>query len=46
MKIAIVVSSFPSISETFIVNQICDLIDKGQEVSIFSFDKNESGPGS
>lgn len=36
MKIAIIVGSFPSISETFIVNQIVALMDKGHTVSIYS----------
>ncbi|MBO2544280.1 glycosyltransferase [Salegentibacter sp. BDJ18] len=40
MKIALVLGAFPTISETFIVNQITDLIDKGHEVSIFAFQKN------
>ncbi len=42
LKIAILVSSFPSISETFIVNQITDLIDRGHDIKIFSFQKSES----
>jgi colanic acid/amylovoran biosynthesis glycosyltransferase len=42
LKIAFVVSSFPTVSETFIVNQIVDLLDKGHQVRIFSFQKNES----
>lgn len=41
LNIAFIVSAFPTVSETFIVNQICDLIDKGHEVTIFSFNKNE-----
>ena len=31
------VGDFPTVSETFIVNQICDLIDRGHEISIFAF---------
>lgn len=42
MKIAFVLNSFPVVSETFIVNQICSLIDYGFEVTIFSFKKNEN----
>lgn len=34
--IAFVVNYFPSYSETFILNQITDLIDKGQNVKIYS----------
>lgn len=44
LNIAFIVSAFPTLSETFIVNQICDLLDKGHEVTIFSFEKNERGP--
>ncbi len=40
LNIAFVVSAFPTVSETFIVNQICDLIDRGHEITIFSFEKN------
>lgn len=40
MKIGFVLGTFPTISETFIVNQITDLIDKGHEVSIFAFQQN------
>lgn len=37
MRIAFVVSSFPSLSETFIINQIVYLLKQGHEVQIFSF---------
>jgi len=37
MKIAFIVGSFPKVSETFIIDQICDLIDRGIEVDIYSF---------
>lgn len=40
MKIAFVLESFPSISETFILNQITGLIDKGHTVDIFASYKN------
>lgn len=36
LKIAFFVNSFPSISETFIVNQIIGLLDLGHEVSIIA----------
>ncbi len=36
MKIAFMVGGFPSLSETFILNQITGLIDLGYEVEIFS----------
>lgn len=41
MKIAFVVSEFPVTSETFIVNQITDLIDRGHNVRIFAFRENK-----
>jgi colanic acid/amylovoran biosynthesis glycosyltransferase len=37
MKIAFIVDIFPAISETFLINQVADLIEKGIEVEIFSF---------
>lgn len=36
MKIAFIVDSFPSLSETFILNQITGLIDLGHQVEIFA----------
>lgn len=36
-KIAFIVKQFPSVSETFVLNQITDLVDRGHEVKIFSF---------
>jgi len=36
MKIAFVVSGFPSLSETFILNQITGLLDLGHDVDIFA----------
>ncbi|WP_157966032.1 glycosyltransferase family 4 protein [Cognataquiflexum aquatile] len=38
-KIAIVVNEFPTLSETFIINQITFLIDRGHEVTIYSRSK-------
>ncbi len=40
LKIGIVITSFPGISETFILNQIKGLIDAGCNVTIFAFEKN------
>lgn len=37
LKIAFVVGIFPAPSETFIIDQICDLIDRGIDVQVFSF---------
>lgn len=39
-KVAVVVGSFPSVSETFVINQIIDLIDRGYDVSVFAYSKN------
>jgi colanic acid/amylovoran biosynthesis glycosyltransferase len=36
MKIAFIVNRFPHLSETFILNQITGLIDRGHDVTIFS----------
>ncbi len=36
MKIAFLVNSFPALSETFILNQITGLIDRGHDVSIYA----------
>lgn len=36
MKIGILVESFPKVSETWLANQIIDLIERGNEVSIYS----------
>jgi colanic acid/amylovoran biosynthesis glycosyltransferase len=41
MKVAVVVGQFPVLSETFIVNQIASLIDSGNDVQIFSYQKSE-----
>jgi colanic acid/amylovoran biosynthesis glycosyltransferase len=37
MKIAFIVGEFPVISETFILNQITGLIDRGHEVDIYGY---------
>ncbi|MCM2130463.1 glycosyltransferase [Larsenimonas rhizosphaerae] len=39
MKIAFFVTGFPKLSETFILNQIVGLLDKGHDVRILSFEK-------
>lgn len=43
MKIVFVVGVFPSLSETFILNQITGLIDLGHEVEIFAQEGSFSG---
>ena len=40
-KILVVVTVFPSITETFILNQITDLIDKGFDITIFTYNKSK-----
>ncbi|MFH1776943.1 MAG: glycosyltransferase [Candidatus Omnitrophota bacterium] len=37
MKIAFIVTEFPSLSETFVLNQITGLVDLGHEVAIFAY---------
>jgi colanic acid/amylovoran biosynthesis glycosyltransferase len=39
MRIAFIVSTFPSLSETFILNQITGLLDMGHQVDIFASTK-------
>ncbi|MDN5203101.1 glycosyltransferase family 4 protein [Fulvivirgaceae bacterium BMA10] len=39
MKIAIVVNSFPTISESFIVNKVIGLNEKGFEITVIAFNK-------
>jgi colanic acid/amylovoran biosynthesis glycosyltransferase len=39
LNIAYIVESFPIISQTFIINQITDMIDRGHYVSIYSLGK-------
>lgn len=42
MKIAVIVSRFPTLSETFILNQITGLLDLGHDIEIFaSLNPNE-----
>ena len=43
MKIAFIVSGFPRLSETFILNQVTGLLDNGHDVRIFAgYDPRES----
>ncbi len=41
MKIAFIVDRFPVVSETFVINQVADLMDRGIEVEIYSFHKGD-----
>jgi colanic acid/amylovoran biosynthesis glycosyltransferase len=43
MRVAYFVRVFPKLSETFVLNQITGVIDRGHDVSIFAFDRDESG---
>jgi colanic acid/amylovoran biosynthesis glycosyltransferase len=36
MRIAVVVGAFPTVSETFVLNQVTGLIDRGHDVRIFA----------
>lgn len=42
MKIAFLVKTFPSLSETFILNQITGLIEQGHDVDIYALEKGDS----
>lgn len=41
MKLAFIVNSFPALSETFVLNQITGLVDRGHEVDIFAIGKRK-----
>jgi colanic acid/amylovoran biosynthesis glycosyltransferase len=44
MKIAFIVNQFPALSETFILNQITGLLDRGHEVDIYAHSpRNDPG---
>ncbi len=45
MRIAIIVHKFPLLSETFILNQITGLIDRGHEVHIYGHRLNNNDTG-
>jgi colanic acid/amylovoran biosynthesis glycosyltransferase len=40
-KIAIILGKFPSLSETFIINQINGLVDSGNDVTIYSYNRGD-----
>ena len=42
MKIAFIVDTFPTISHTFIINQITGLTNKGYSVDIYAQEKGDS----
>jgi colanic acid/amylovoran biosynthesis glycosyltransferase len=37
LRVAFVVGQFPSVTETFIINQVADLLDQGVHVEVFTF---------
>jgi colanic acid/amylovoran biosynthesis glycosyltransferase len=43
-KILVVVTTFPSVTETFVLNQIANLIDKGNEITVFAYVKPINQP--
>ncbi|MES1021716.1 glycosyltransferase [Gloeocapsa sp. BRSZ] len=42
MRVLFIVGSFPALSETFILNQIIGLIERGHEVDIYALNKREN----
>jgi len=42
IKVAFIVGLFPAISETFIINQIADLQDRGVDIEIFVFSRGKT----
>ena len=40
MKIAFLIETFPSTTEVAVLNQVVALIERGEEVTIFTFDKS------
>src|SRR3989344_2856855 len=45
MKIAFIVGTFPKVSEPFVIDQACDLIDRGVDVFIYSFGLGDKDKG-
>src|SRR3972149_2592452 len=43
LRIAFVVHRFPALSETFILNQITGLLERGHKVDIFATDRRRRG---
>ncbi|MEQ8757778.1 MAG: hypothetical protein RID09_30270 [Coleofasciculus sp. G1-WW12-02] len=42
MKIAFIVDKFPSLSQTFILNQVTGLLDRGHEVDIYASERGST----
>ncbi|HOX31131.1 MAG TPA: glycosyltransferase [Spirochaetales bacterium] len=45
MRLAVLVGSFPELSEKFILNQLCGLIDRGIAPEVFAAMRAPGGPG-
>jgi colanic acid/amylovoran biosynthesis glycosyltransferase len=43
IRVAVVTETFPKLSETFVVNHICGLLDAGVEVDIYAFYGQQQG---
>ncbi len=43
MRIAVIVNVFPTLSETFIQNQLTGMIEAGHEVDVFTYESREGG---
>jgi colanic acid/amylovoran biosynthesis glycosyltransferase len=41
MKIALIVTHFPRLSETFVLNQITGLMERGHEVDIYAYERGD-----
>jgi len=39
MRVAFIVDAFPRVSETFIIDQACDLIDRGMDIYIYALNR-------
>jgi len=44
MRVAVVVRTFPTLSETFVLNQVTGLIDRGCDVTVLARDAGEAHP--
>lgn len=43
-KILVVVTTFPAVTETFVLNQIADLIDQGHDLTVFAYIRPKNQP--
>ncbi len=42
IRVAFVIGAFPAVSETFIINQVADLLDRNIDVTVYSFHKGSA----